>query len=322
MLINTTDTLIPGIRTMFEYDFMINAFAAAGIVAVLAGIVGYFLVLRGQTFAGHALSHVGFTGATGAVLLGISPIWGMVGFTLAAGIGMGALGERLAGRDVAIGVILSGALGFGLLFLHFYTSFATQVTALLFGNVLAVSRDTLAALAGIGAVSLVALALIARPLLFASLQPELAEAKGVSLRTVSVLFLAVCALAVAAATQIVGVLLVFTLLVGRRRPRRTCRRGCRPACCSPRCSRCSKRGSASRSRITPTGRRASGSRPCPRSCTARACCGGIERRATRRATPACRRACRRFLMRHARATCGARRRSRSGDEAHGFSTRA
>jgi zinc/manganese transport system permease protein len=85
-------------------------------------------VLRGQTFAGHALSHVGFTGATGAVLLGISPIWGMVGFTLAAGIGMGALGERLAGRDVAIGVILSGALGFGLLFLHFYTSFATQVT--------------------------------------------------------------------------------------------------------------------------------------------------------------------------------------------------
>ncbi|WP_321804637.1 metal ABC transporter permease [Burkholderia sp. BCC1993] len=199
---------------MFEYDFMINAFAASGIVAVLAGIVGYFLVLRGQTFAGHALSHVGFTGATGAVLLGISPIWGMVGFTLAAGIGMGALGERLAGRDVAIGVILSGALGFGLLFLHFYTSFATQVTALLFGNVLAVSHDTLAVLAGIGAVSLVALALIARPLLFASLQPELAEAKGVSLRTVSMLFLAVCALAVAAATQIVGVLLVFTLLVG------------------------------------------------------------------------------------------------------------
>ena len=213
-VITTTHTLIPGIRTMFEYDFMINAFAASGIVAVLAGIVGYFLVLRGQTFAGHALSHVGFTGATGAVLLGISPIWGMVGFTLAAGIGMGALGERLAGRDVAIGVVLSGALGFGLLFLHFYTSFATQVTALLFGNVLAVSRDTLAVLAGIGAVSLVALALIARPLLFASLQPELAEAKGVSLRTVSMLFLAVCALAVAAATQIVGVLLVFTLLVG------------------------------------------------------------------------------------------------------------
>ena len=198
---------------MFEYDFMINAFAASGIVAVLAGIVGYFLVLRGQTFAGHALSHVGFTGATGAVLLGISPIWGWSASRSRPASGW-ARSAKLAGRDVAIGVILSGALGFGLLFLHFYTSFATQVTALLFGNVLAVSHDTLAVLAGIGAVSLLALALIARPLLFASLQPELAEAKGVSLRTVSMLFLAVCALAVAAATQIVGVLLVFTLLVG------------------------------------------------------------------------------------------------------------
>lgn len=217
MAIITTDTrtlTTADTQTMFEYDFMINAFAASGIVAVLAGIVGYFLVLRGQTFAGHALSHVGFTGATGAVLLGISPIWGMVGFTLAACIGMGALGERLAGRDVAIGVILSVALGCGLLFLHFYTTYATQVTALLFGNVLAVSHTTLAVLASIGAISLAALALIARPLLFASLQPELAEAKGVSLRTVSMLFLAVCALAVAACTQIVGVLLVFTLLVG------------------------------------------------------------------------------------------------------------
>jgi zinc/manganese transport system permease protein len=184
---------------MFEYDFMVNAFAASGIVAVLAGIVGYFLVLRGQTFAGHALSHVGFTGATGAVLIGVSPIWGMVGFTLAAGVGMGALGERLSGRDVAIGVILSLALGFGLLFLHFFTAYATQATALLFGNVLGVSHETLGVLAGLAAVSLAALAVIMRPLLFASLQPELAEAKGVSLRFVSVLFLSITALAVAAA---------------------------------------------------------------------------------------------------------------------------
>jgi len=199
---------------MFEYDFMVNAFAASGIVAVLSGIVGYFLVMRGQTFAGHALSHVGFTGATGAVLIGVSPIWGMIGFTLAAGVGMGALGEKLAGRDVAIGVVLSLALGFGLLFLHFFTAYATQVTALLFGNVLGVSSSTLVVLAVLGVVSLVALAAIMRPLMFASLQPELAEAKGVSLRLVSVLFLAIAALAVAACTQIVGVLLVFTLMVG------------------------------------------------------------------------------------------------------------
>lgn len=147
---------------MFEYDFMVNAFAASGIVAVLAGIVGYFLVMRGQTFAGHALSHVGFTGATGAVLLGVSPIWGMVGFTLAAGVGMGALGERLSGRDVAIGVILSLSLGFGLLFLHFFTAYATQATALLFGNVLGVSHETLVVLAGLATVSLVALGVIMR----------------------------------------------------------------------------------------------------------------------------------------------------------------
>jgi zinc/manganese transport system permease protein len=193
---------------------MVNAFAASGIVAVLSGIVGYFLVLRGQTFAGHALSHVGFTGATGAVLLGMPPLWGMVGFTLAAGVGMGALGERLSGRDVAIGVILSLSLGFGLLFLHFFTAYATQATALLFGNVLGVSHDTLVVLAGLAVVSLGALAVIMRPLLFASLQPELAEAKGVSLRLVSVMFLAITALAVAACTQIVGVLLVFALMVG------------------------------------------------------------------------------------------------------------
>src|SRR5437879_9679619 len=99
--------------SMLAYDFMRTAFAAAGIVAVLAGIVGYFLVLRGQTFAGHALSHVGFAGATGAGLLGIPPLWGLVGFTLAAGIGMGVLGEKLSGRDVAIGIVLALSLGLG-----------------------------------------------------------------------------------------------------------------------------------------------------------------------------------------------------------------
>jgi zinc/manganese transport system permease protein len=199
---------------MFEYDFMVNAFAASGIIAVLAGIVGYFLVMREQTFAGHALSHVGFTGATGAALIGVSPLWGMIAFTLAAGLSMGALGERLAGRDVAIGVVLSLSLGCGLLFLHFFTAYATQITALLFGNVLGVTHATLVILAGIAAASLVALCAIMRPLVFATLQPELAEAKGVSLRLVSMLFLAIAALAVAACTQIVGVLLVFTLMVG------------------------------------------------------------------------------------------------------------
>jgi zinc/manganese transport system permease protein len=199
---------------MFAYDFMQHAFAAATIVALVAGPVGYFLVLRGQTFAGHALAHVGFTGATGAVLIGASPIWGLVLMTVAGGIGMGLLGERLAHRDVAIGIVLALSLGFGLLFLHFFTAFASQVTSLLFGNVLAVDLSTIWSLLVLGVVSLIGLGIIARPLLFASIQPELAEARGIRLRLYSVLFLAIVALATAECAQIVGVLLVFTLMVG------------------------------------------------------------------------------------------------------------
>lgn len=199
---------------MLQYEFMRNAFAAAGIASVVSGIVGYFLVLRGQTFAGHALSHIGFAGATGAVVLGIAPLWGLVGFTALAGIGMGLLGERISGRDVAIGVVLSLALGLGLLFLHYYTSFATQATALLFGNVLAVDHEMIATLVALGLITLSALAAIMRPLIFASLQPELAEAKGVPLRFVSIAFLAIVALAVSESATIVGILLVFALMVG------------------------------------------------------------------------------------------------------------
>jgi zinc/manganese transport system permease protein len=199
---------------MLDYDFMRTAFVASGLAAVLAGTVGFFLVLRGQTFAGHALSHVGFTGATGAVLFGLSPLAGLVGFTLVAGIGMGLFGEKLASRDVAVGMMLSLALGLGLLFLHFYTAAATQAAALLFGNVLGVDSSALLTLAVLAVVSLVALALIIRPLIFASLESELAEARGVPVRFVSVAFLAIVAVAVAECAQIVGILLVFTLMVG------------------------------------------------------------------------------------------------------------
>ena len=213
-MITATSMATATITDMFDYDFMTNAFAAAGIAAVVSGIVGYFLVMRGQTFAGHALSHIGFAGATGAGLVGLAPLWGLIAFTLAAGVIMGALSERISNRDVAIGVVLSLALGFGLLFLHYHTSFATQATALLFGNVLAVDHAMIATLALLGAITLAALAFIMRPLVFSSLQPELAEAKGVPLRTVSVAFLAIVALAVSVCAQIVGVLLVFTLMVG------------------------------------------------------------------------------------------------------------
>lgn len=199
---------------MLDYDFMQNAFTAAGVVAVVSGVVGYMLVLRGQAFAGHALAHVGFTGATGAALLGLNPLWGLIMLTVGAGVGMGFMGERLAERDVGIGIVLAFSLGLGLLFLHFVTGFATQTTALLFGNVLAVEAETVWVLLWLGLGCLGALGLILRPLLFATVQPELAEARGVPVRAHAVLFLAIVALATAECAQIVGVLLVFTLMIG------------------------------------------------------------------------------------------------------------
>ena len=146
--------------------------------------------------------------------MGISPLWGLIAMTLAAGIGMGLLGEKLHQRDVAIGIVLSLSMGLGLLFLNFFTSYATQATTLLFGNILGIDAATVWTLLLLGIAAIAALAVIARPLLFASLQPELAEAKGVSLRLLSVLFLSIVALGVAECVQIVGVLLVFALMVG------------------------------------------------------------------------------------------------------------
>jgi len=120
----------------------------------------------------------------------------------------------IAGGDVGVGIILSLALGLGVLLLYLYTGHAVQVTAILFGNVLGVGQPAPASLVGLSLASLCALAVLSRPLLFASLAPELAQAKGVSLRLVSVLFLAVVAVAVAEAAQVVGVLLVFALMIG------------------------------------------------------------------------------------------------------------
>ena len=197
---------------LFDYEFMRNAFAAATIVAIVSGSIGYFLVLRGETFAGHALAHVGFPGATGAVLIGISPFAGLIVFTLAAGVGISLIGEK-AQRDVAIGLVLTLSLGLGLLSLHFYTAYAGAATNLLFGNVLGISQQTVWILVGLAVVTLAALAVISRPLLFASLQPELAEARGVPTNRLAAAFMLVVALATAQATQVVGVLLVFALMV-------------------------------------------------------------------------------------------------------------
>jgi len=202
------------IPEIFAYDFMIRAFAASGVVAVVAGTVGYVLVLRGQTFAGHALAHVAFAGATGAAWIGAAPLAGVLVFTVGAGTIMGLLGERLSGRDVVIGVVLALSLAFGILFLRLGNANAAQATSLLFGSVLAIAPATFGWLLALAVATLSVLAAMGRPLLFATLQPELAEARGVPVRAVGTVFLALVALTVAQSIQVVGVLLVFTLMVG------------------------------------------------------------------------------------------------------------
>ncbi len=193
---------------------MRQAFAAVAIVGLMAGLVGYVLVLRGEAFAGHALSHIGFSGAAGAVLAGVPPLAGLVGATVLGGVGMGLLGPRAGERDVAIGVVLTASLGLGLLFLSFFTGSSTQATSLLFGNVLSVAPETVWALAGLAAVTLLGLAVIGRKLLFASLQPEVAAARGLNPRLLGVAFLALVGLATAGTAEVVGVLLTFALLIG------------------------------------------------------------------------------------------------------------
>lgn len=202
------------IISLFEYHFLCNALIAGTIAAILAGFVGYFMVIRKLAFAGHALGHIGFAGATGAGLVGLAPVTGQLILTMLAAIGMGSLGHRMSKSDVAIGIVLALALGLGVLFLHIYTRYATQAMTILFGNLLGVSVHLIKMMLIYSILSLLGLSIIARPLLFASLEPELAEAKGVSLPLISILFMIIVAVAVTEASQVVGVLLVFTLLIG------------------------------------------------------------------------------------------------------------
>jgi zinc/manganese transport system permease protein len=199
---------------LFAYDFMQNAFIAGTLAAILAGAVGYFVALRNLAFAGHALTHVGFAGAAGAGLLGLTPMGGQLIVTILAAMGMGVLGDRITRDNLSIGIILAFSLGLGSLFLYFYGSYAGQVTAILFGDLLGVSNHAIKNMAILTPLSLIALGIIARPLLFSSLDPELAEAKGVNISGLGILFLSMMAIAVTLASQVVGVLLVFTLLIG------------------------------------------------------------------------------------------------------------
>lgn len=198
---------------LLRYDFMIHAFEAGTIVAIVAGAIGYFVVLRGSAFAAHALSHIGFAGATGAVVLSLNPIVGLLAFTLGSGVAIGALGNRLRGRDVTIGIVLAWTLGLGVLFISLYRGYATEAYALLFGQILGISSGDVAVTLVAGIVTIVSLVAVYRPLLFSSVDEELAGAKGVPVTALSIGFMAILAVAVTEAVQVVGVLLIFALIV-------------------------------------------------------------------------------------------------------------
>ena len=198
---------------LFHYEFMLHAFEAGTIVAIVAGAIGYFVVLRSSAFAAHALSHIGFAGATGAVVLSVNPIFGLLAFTLGSGIAIGALGNRVRGRDVTIGIVLAWTLGLGVLFISLYRGYATEAYALLFGEILGISSGDVAVTLVAGVITVVALVAIYRPLLFASVDEDLASAKGVPVTALSIAFMAILAVAVTEAVQVVGVLLIFALIV-------------------------------------------------------------------------------------------------------------
>lgn len=200
-------------NALWHYAFVYNALLAGGIVAVVAGLVGPFVVMRNMSFAVHSVAEVGFTGAAGALLIGLSPTLGMLGFTLLAALVIGMLGVQVRERDVAIGATLAFALGLGVLFLSLYTRYANEAFSLLFGTILGISRQNVEFSAVVGVVSLLALAVAYRPLRFASVDPVVASARGVPVRLLSILFLIILAFAVAEAVQVVGVLLLLTLLI-------------------------------------------------------------------------------------------------------------
>jgi zinc/manganese transport system permease protein len=205
------------ITQLFDYPFMVNAFWAGTIVAVVAALIGWFMVLRGQAFAGHTLALVGFPGAAGATLIGVGATYGYFTFCIAAALVIAAIPYR-AGRAYSEGSAVTGltqafALACGFLFVSLYAGNLNAVTAFLFGSFLGITRGQVVTL-GVGAiVALAALATMARSLFFSSIDADVARARGVPVGWLSVAFLVLLGLAAAEVSQITGALLVFALLV-------------------------------------------------------------------------------------------------------------
>jgi zinc/manganese transport system permease protein len=193
--------------------FMRNAIIGGLLVAIAAGVLGYFVIVRQHAFAAHALAHIGFPGATGAILIGVPVTLGLAVFTVGGALAIGLLGKRLADREIATGTILALATGLGVLFNSMTTRNASAVTSVLFGNLLAISTQQLWTFGLFTLALALVLAAVARPLVFASVNPEVAEAKGVPVRLLGVVFMVALALVITMAVQVVGTLLLFGLVV-------------------------------------------------------------------------------------------------------------
>lgn len=194
-------------------DFMRTAFTAGTLVAVASGLIGYFVIVRGSMFASHALAHIGFPGATGAALVGTSVMTGLVAFTVVGAVVIGLLGKRASDREIATGTVLAFATALGVLFASLASENTSTVTNILFGNLLAISTDQLIIFAVFLGVLAVVLGALFKPLLFASIDPAVAEARGVPVKGLGVIFMVLLALVVSMAVSVVGVLLIFALLV-------------------------------------------------------------------------------------------------------------
>lgn len=206
------------IRQLFLYPFMVNAFRAGTIVAVTAGALGWYMVLRRQTFAGHTLAIVSFPGAAAAILIGVSATVGYFAAAIAAAIVIAAVPRSLGGRarsseSAVIGTVQAFALACGALFVSLYGGFLNGLTDLLFGSFLGISSIQVLTLLTVAALALTVLAVIGRPLFFATVDPDVAAARGVHVRLLGTIFLILLGCAAAEVSQITGALLVFALLV-------------------------------------------------------------------------------------------------------------
>ncbi|HEX6351130.1 MAG TPA: metal ABC transporter permease [Candidatus Dormibacteraeota bacterium] len=203
---------------MLALDFMRHAFLAGGLIAVAAGLVGYFVVLRNQVFTTDALAHVAFTGGLGGLLAGLNLLAGIFGSCIAVALAMGTLGGRGRGRDVAVGTVFAWVLGVGVLFLSLYTTSRSAASGIvgvsvLFGSILGLQTAQVVVASAAAVATVVAAVALARPLLFASLDPDVAVARGVPTRWLTPVFMVLVAVTVAEAVQAVGALLIFGLLV-------------------------------------------------------------------------------------------------------------